>query len=316
MQRWTADGGTPAAEEREQTHLAIENAIQELGGKDSGNSDAARLEDLDRAFSEWEELDDDQALPIIGGTIQSSEECLERLEDLSFECHELAHGPAFAEPTPMQQAILEVESQLRAMQTLTREGKESTTSQREMVGAISQAAEKVDPELCPTIPDFKQNLVSEVNQLLAWFNQLMGSSEFSALELRQLDWQGIRQPRTGGRGKRAVMAFFLSEGDHPGVYRSGYEEFDAGKHSAGDLVLDRARFEPNDDGLELIFPSEGRRLTELSWDPSGYFLAFRFPGESEVGWVQSPDWGSTDWTSRLKGTVAGSGYAWSAKGMH
>jgi hypothetical protein len=106
------------------------------------------------------------------------------------------------------------------------------------------------------------------------------------------------------------MGFVQSEGRNPGLYRCGYEGVDAGREQVDGREISLAKFNPNREKFSCLVPSQGKRITDLCWDPYGYMLAFRYPDESMVGWVRAGDVAMP----LEKGMAKGSNYIWTSKG--
>ena len=309
VRRWVSGGRIPSALERELTHQLLAESTRALEENKTERDFVRRLRELDTAFQDWETLQDD--CDILGkiGPIRSHEEFLAALAEIEFDCHELGHPKLFGDPEPIHRPLIGIERKLNGMRRLCQKGIKSTAQERARILDVLADADKVDPGLCPTIPDFKEVLVADVELLVVWFKERMSSSDFATLEVRPLRWTGIQQLHLCPKNFR-YLAFVLHEGKDSGLYRCGYEGFDAGRKRAGDLELELTRFEANQDELLLLVPGKGRRFADLLWEPTGYLLAYRCPDEGIVGWTGAGVHGMP-----VEGKeVDGAGFTWTSQG--
>ena len=286
MRRWSRRGRVPTQEERALTHQALSNAT-ELEGNQT-HADLVRvLGELDAAFQSWEsigagpraeEAEDDEG-------IASQEQFLELLDEAAFETGELGYHFPAPDPTPQQEPVANIARRLELMRTLCDAGKTSSTRDREEAARVLEDVATLSADLCPTIPDFKEDLRARLERLAAWFNELMRSPEFAAREVRPVSFKRIESLCIGAvTGAR--NAFVVPRGEQAGVYRCGCERVDAGDGEVHGLRIHISEFLPTSEGLKLVVASGGRQITDLSWSPSYHFLAFRYPCEHTVAWVQ------------------------------
>jgi hypothetical protein len=309
VQRWTVGKRVPSTVEREMTHNILQESAAALEDKKTEKDFVRRLRELDVAFQQWEELEADRELKLDIEPITSNEQLLEGLQEMEEICQELAYRPGFTDPTAEQEPIIEIISKLSKMKGLSLKEHKSTTRERAQVMGMTADADKVSPDLCPTIPDFRKTFIADILRLANGFGQLMKTSEFAASEIRPLKRKGtfnhVISPKNW-----ILMGFVQSEGKTPGLYRCSYEGVDAGLENADEMDIALTRFHPNREKLACLVLSEGKRFTDLSWDPYGYMLGFRHPDESIVGWVLA---GNVKMPiERFEAT--GSNYIWTSKG--
>ncbi|MFC1805366.1 hypothetical protein ACFL09_00100 [Planctomycetota bacterium] len=286
MRRWSRRGRTPTPEERTLTHQAMSNAT-ELEENQTHADLVRQLRELDAAFQSWESLgaepraedaEDDEG-------ISSHEQFLELLDEAAFETGELGYHFPAPDPTPQQEPIVEIARKLDLMRTLCEAGKSSSTRDRKEAASVLEDVATLSPDLCPTISDFKEDLRARLECLTAWFEELMRSPEFAVREVRRVSFKRIESLRIGAvTGAR--NAFVVPRGKQAGVYRCGCERVDAGESKVHGLRLDMSEFLPTSEGLKLVVPSGGRQIADLSWSPDFHFLAFHYPDERAVAWVQ------------------------------
>jgi hypothetical protein len=221
----------------------------------------------------------------------------------------LTHRPAFTDPTAEQEPIVEITQKLSKMKRLSQKGQKSTPRERVHVMSIIADADEVSSDLCPTIPDFREVFIADIQRLADGFEQLMETPEFAAAEIRPLEKKGTRHHVLSPKNW-ILMGFVQSEGRKPGLYRCGYEGVDAGREQVDGREISLTKFNPNREKFSCLMPSEGKRVTDLCWDPYGYMLAFRYPDEFMVGWVRAGDVAMPQET----GMVKGSNYIWTSKG--
>ena len=286
MRRWSDRGRIPTPQERTLTHQALSNAT-ELESNQTHADLVRELRELDAAFESWESLGADLRAEEAeyDERITSREQFLELLDEAAFETGELGYHFPAPDPTPQQEPAAEIARKLNLMRTLCEAGTSSSTRDRAAAASVLEDVATLSPDLCPTIPDFKEDLRARLERLAAWFGELMRSPEFAAREVRPVSFKEIESLRVGAvTGAR--NAFVVPQGERAGVYRCGCERVDAGESRVEGLRLDFSEFLPTSEGLELLVPSGGRQITDLSWSPSCHFLAFRYPDEHAVVWVQ------------------------------
>jgi hypothetical protein len=309
VQRWTVGKRVPSTVEREMTHNILKESAAALEDNKTEEDFVMRLKDLDEAFQQWEELEADREQKLDIESITSDEQLLEGLQEMEEICQELAYRPAFTDPTAEQEPIVEIIHKLSKMKRFSKEGLKRTTREQAHVMGVTADADKVSPDLCPTIPDFREAFIADIQRLTDGFEQLMKTPVFAASEIRSLERKGTCDHVISPKNWR-LIGFVQSEGKKPGLYRCGYEGVDAGLENAGEMDIALTRFNPNRDKLACLVPSEGKRITDLSWDPYGYMLAFRRPDESIVGWVRA---GNVEMPiERFEAT--GSNCIWTSKG--
>lgn len=309
VQRWTVGKREPSTVEREMTHNILQESAAALEDNKTEKDFVRCIRELDAAIQQWEELDVDRELKLDIEPITSNEQLLDGLQEVEEICQELANRPAFTDPTAEQEPIIEIIHKLSKMKRLSQKEHKSTTQERAHVMSIVADADKVSSDLCPTVPDFREAFIADIQRLVNGFGQLMKTPEFAASEIRPLEREGtyghVISPKNW-----VLMGFVQSEGKTPGLHRCGYEGVDAGREQDEEMDIELARFNPNREKLACLVPSEGKRITDLSWDPYGYMLAFRRPDESIVGWVRAGNVAMPLET----GEVTGSNYIWTSKG--
>ena len=286
MRRWSRRGRIPTPQERTLTHQALSEAI-ELE-EDQTHADLVRqLRELDAAFQSWESIGPDPRTEEAERDegITSQEQFLELLDEAAFETGELGYHFPAPDPTPRQEPAARIAHKLELMRTLCEAGKSSSTRDREEAASVLEDVAALSPDLCATIPDFKEDLRARIESLTAWFKELMRSPEFAVREVRPVSLKRIESLRIGAvTGAR--NAFVVPRGKQAGVYRCGCERVGAGESEAHGLRIHLSEFLPTSEGLKLLVPSAGRQITDLSWSLSYDFLAFRYPDENAVAWVQ------------------------------
>ena len=309
VRRWTAGERVPSTLERELTHRVLLESAAVLEDNRTEKDFVRRLRELDTAVRQWEEVEADCELKSDIPQIESHEQFLAHVEEMEDICQELSARPAFTDPLPAQEPVIEIKHKLSGMKRLSQKGRKSTTQEREQVMQIDADAARVSADLCPTIPDFREAFIADIQRLKKRFQELMSTPEFADFEIRPLGWKGtdyhVLSPKNW-----ILMGFVQSEGKESGLYRCGYEGVDAGQEKAESIDLELTRFKPNREKLSCLVPSEGKRITDLSWDPYGYMLAFRRPDEYSVGWVRA---GNVAMPLE-HGEIAGSSYVWTSKG--
>ena len=286
MRRWSRRGRAPTSEERTLTHQALSDAT-ELEGSQTHADLVRQLRELDAAFQSWESLGSDPRAEEreADERITSQEQFLELLDEAAFETGELGYHFPAPDPTPQQEPAARIARKLELMRTLCEASKPSSTRGREEAASVLADVATLSPDLCPTIPDFKEDLGARVESLTAWFEELMRSPAFAAREVRPVSFERIESLRLGAvTGAR--NAFVVPRGKQAGVYRCGCERVDAGESEVHGLRIHLSEFVPTSEGLKLLVPGGGRQITDLSWSRSFCFLAFRYPDEHAVGWVQ------------------------------